>query len=246
MKAIKQAAWVIAVLLIFQALPTEISAGSTVPVRMNGIRITTGTVRSIHEVRQSKVVRQGWDSSCGAAALVTVLRYHYGADVDESTAVLSMLTNTEPAKVRARRGFSLLDLKRFAEALGYEAAGYSGLTLDDLAGFNIPVITPVRVLGYDHFVVFKGVAGGRVLIGDPASGNVTMTMERFREIWPSSIGFVVTARKDVTADAPATGVRSPMSPAEMDMAVPDLNYVTRVVNRLRPVPNTRRPRIILP
>lgn len=239
MKAAPRAAGALLILVSFCALPVDLFAGTSVSVRAGGVRIT-GSVKSFHEIRQSGVVRQGWDSSCGAAALVTVLRHHLGADVDEPTAVLSMLANTEPEKVRARGGFSLLDLKRFAEALGYEAAGYKGLGLDDLARFGSPVIIPVRVRGFDHFVVFRGEAGGRVLVADPASGNVTMTLDRFREVWPSGIGFVVT-----------DGEGSPerpnlMAPSEMDMMVPDLNYVSRVIKRVRPVPPTRRPGVVLP
>ena len=57
--------------------------------------------------------------------------------------------------VRARRGFSLLDLKRFAASRGFEAAGYGDLTLDELVAMA-PVVAPMRVFGFGHFVVVRG------------------------------------------------------------------------------------------
>src|SRR5690606_13959376 len=110
-------------------------------------------VRSFRELREANLVRQGWDISCGSAALSTILTYQYGESYSEATIAVSILENTDPALVRRRGGFSLLDLKRFAEAVGYRAAGYSDLTLTDLMDFGVPAILPVRIRDYDHFVV---------------------------------------------------------------------------------------------
>jgi predicted double-glycine peptidase len=40
-------------------------------------------VRSLLEMRQQNVVVQQWDTSCGAAALATLLRYQHGLDAAE-------------------------------------------------------------------------------------------------------------------------------------------------------------------
>ena len=88
----------------------------------------------------------------------------------------------EPLLVRARHGFSLLDLKRYAENRGYQGIGYGQLTLDDLLA-RAPMIVPVRFHGYNHFVVVRGAAGNRVLLADPAFGNYTMLATKFERSW---------------------------------------------------------------
>lgn len=211
-----------------------------VPLARGEVQIETGSQRinanvtSFLEMRERNLVRQGWDISCGAAALSTVLTYHFDAPYSEATIAVSILANTDPELVRARGGFSLLDLKRFAEAVGFTATGYAEMTLPDLTATNTPVIIPVRIRDLDHFVVFRGRAAGKVLIGDPAFGNLILSEERFGEIWTSGIGFFVEA----TGEA-APG-RSSLSAEAMQLTVPDLNYVYRVVTRVGPVPATRR------
>ena len=149
-----------------------------------------GHVDSLLEIRNQGVVRQHWDLSCGAAALATLMTYQLGAPVTEREAALGMLQTTSPLLVRSRLGFSLLDLKRFAASRGFAAAGYAGLSVDELVAMA-PVIAPIRVNGFGHFVVVRGERDGWLLIADPAFGNRTMSREAFAGVWPGSVGFVV-------------------------------------------------------
>ena len=126
-----------------------VDAQMTLPIETGAQRISR-PVMSFLEMRERNLVRQGWDISCGAAALSTVLTYHFGAPYSEATIAVSILRNTDPARVRERGGFSLLDLKRFAEAVGYSADGYANLTLEDLNEANVPAILPVRIQNLDH------------------------------------------------------------------------------------------------
>src|SRR3569833_327091 len=68
------------------------------------------------------------DLTCGAAAIATLLNGQCGRQVTERQVTVAMLRKTNPVLVRARLGFSLLDLKRYAVAQGLEARGYSGLS----------------------------------------------------------------------------------------------------------------------
>jgi hypothetical protein len=147
-------------------------------------------VRTLLEIRDSQVVRQHWDLSCGAAAIATVLTYQLGRPVSEREAALGMLRQGDVQLIRARLGFSLLDLKRLALGYGLQAAGYGGLSLDDLVALA-PVIAPIRVFGFGHFVVVRGRIGDRLLVADPAFGNRTMTVQEFTRAWPSGVGFVI-------------------------------------------------------
>ena len=156
-------------------------------------------VRSLIELRQRNVVLQQWELSCAAAALATILRYQYGVPVTERSVALGLINREEylanPDLVRLRQGFSLLDLKRFVDSLGYEGIGLGQLALSDLLE-RAPIIVPVRIRGYPHFVVFRGATSDRVLLADPAFGNVTMSIPKFVDAWIEyrdigHVGFVV-------------------------------------------------------
>jgi hypothetical protein len=156
-------------------------------------------VRSLLEIRRTNVVVQEWDLSCGAAALTTILNYQHGDPVTEKEVARALVNRKEylerPELVRIREGFSLLDLKRFADHRGYRGIGYGKLTLENLVE-RAPILVPVNIIGYNHFVIFRGMAGNRVLLADPAWGNRTMTVERFERVWidygpVGKVGFVV-------------------------------------------------------
>lgn len=215
-------------------LPACGAHDNTVAVYPGNSRMST-PVRSLLDLRSASLVRQGWDISCGAAALSTILIYQFDADYTEATIVVSILKNSDPEIIRARGGFSLLDLKKFAEAVGYQARGYGDLTLDDLANFNAPAILPVRIRGYDHFLVYRGRVGNRVLVGDPAFGNLTIPVEDFLEMWPSRIGFLVLSKTGQTVLSKA------LAPGTLNLMVPDLNHVHRTLGAGSVLPATRRP-----
>ncbi len=157
-------------------------------------------VRSLVEQRHHNVVLQRFELSCAAAALATVLRYQHGVAVTERSVALGLINRDEyianPDLVRLRQGFSLLDLKRFVDMLGFEGVGLGKLEFRDLLE-RAPVIVPVSVRGYPHFVVFRGATADAVLLADPAFGNVTMSIDKFVEGWIDyreigRVGFVVT------------------------------------------------------
>ena len=143
------------------------------------------------DIRNEGVVRQKWDISCGAAALSTLLTYQFKDSTPETDIVVWMLHRTDPARVRERHGFSLLDMKHFAQARGYTAEGFSDMSMEELANQKSAVIVPIRLKGFDHFVVVKGIVDGRVFLADPGFGNVTMKVDRFQKLWKNGIVFIV-------------------------------------------------------
>lgn len=162
-------------------------------------------VRSLLEIRYQHVVPQKWDISCGAAALATVMNYQHGEKLTEREVAEAMLKRTDPTRVRARLGFSLLDMKGYADKRGYQSEGYSQLQLTDLTQMA-PVIVPIRVHDYNHFVIFRGTRDGKVLLADPAFGNRRMSTEAFKEAWLGNLGFVVK-RPDGTMPLGVLGIR---------------------------------------
>ncbi|MEZ5934149.1 MAG: C39 family peptidase [Alphaproteobacteria bacterium] len=160
-------------------------------------------MRSLLEMRQEKVIVQQWDLSCGAAALATLLKFQHGEELSERTVAKGLISRAEyiadPDLIRYRHGFSLLDLKRYVEQLGYQGVGMGKLDLAD-ALEQAPIMVPVSFDGYNHFVILRGVHGDRVLLADPAYGNRTMRAARFEQAWLDyhdlgHVGFVIR-RKD--------------------------------------------------
>ncbi len=137
---------------------------------------------------------QRWDTSCGAAALATVLTYRLADPTSEKAIAQAMLQRTDPLRVRVRGGFSLLDMKRYAESRGYAAEGFRQLSLEELSQMDAPIV-PIEEYGNPHFVVVRGTRNGEVDIADPAFGNRRMPVERFNRVWQGGIGFVVTRPK---------------------------------------------------
>jgi uncharacterized protein len=148
-------------------------------------------VRSLLEIREAGVVIQKWDLSCGAAALATILTYYFDDAVPERIIAEAMLARADPKRVQRAGGFSLLDLQEFAEARGYAADGYGEVTLQDLAAL-VPAIVPIKLNGYDHFVVVRAVNGAFVQIADPGFGNRNIKTTVFERSWIDNIAFVVT------------------------------------------------------
>lgn len=156
-------------------------------------------VTSFLELRHRNVVIQNWDLSCGAAALSTLLNYQHGIEVTEKEVATSMISRKEyienPDLLAYRQGFSLLDMKLHVEKLGLTGEGLGQLNFENLIQLA-PVIVPVNFEDYNHFVVFRGVSGNRVIMADPAWGNRTMSREKFENSWIDfdtlgKIGFVV-------------------------------------------------------
>lgn len=144
-------------------------------------------VRSLLEIRHEALIPQRWDNSCGAATLATVLRYYKGVSTNEEAVARGMLRQTDPLRVRVRGGFSLLDMQRYLTRLGFQGEGYMNMTLADLAE-RVPMIVPITMNGYAHFVVVRRVAATGINIGDPSFGNYEMAQSAFAEKW-RGVGF---------------------------------------------------------
>jgi uncharacterized protein len=185
----RPAAWVLAAALA----PCTAFAGSVdLPYQVGGAYAMR--VQSLKEAKFAATVRQQYDFSCGSAALATLLTHHYQFPISEDAVFDAMFAHGDQAKIRAE-GFSLLDMKRYLEANGFEADGYEE-PLSKLAEAGIPAIVLINESGYSHFVVVKGLRDGRVLIGDPAGGTRAMSLTAFQEIWTSRVLFVIGNRQD--------------------------------------------------
>ena len=136
------------------------------------------------------VTRQAYDYSCGSAALTTLLDYFLGRNLQERQVMDGLLRFGEAQKIVERRGFSLLDMKRFVSALGYKSGGFRA-SFSDLDALEHPAIVPIEYAGFKHFVVVRDVYNDHVFVADPALGNISFTRVRFEEIWDQNVLFVI-------------------------------------------------------
>lgn len=170
-----------------------------------GAPMMTRSVASWNERKFVNLVRQRTDFSCGAAALATIFNFAYGHQTTEQQVLLNMLKIADPDLVR-ERGFSLLDMKNYAEAVGMTAEGYQ-VEYDALFSLNVPAIALIDIKGYKHFVVVQKASDEFINLGDPALGNRIMSRKDFEAAW-NKVAFVVLGE----GYDPDTVLRNPPPP----------------------------------
>lgn len=180
--------------VLAMASPASLRAGTVLidngPQQSLVLHLTT-----LKEARFRNTIRQKYDFSCGSAAVATLLTYQYGYPVNEQVAFEQMYAHGNRAKIN-KEGFSLLDIKRFLQANGFQADGFHA-PLEKLQQEHLPAIVLIEEKGYHHFVVIKGLAYGRVLIGDPALGTRSIPRDRFDQLWKNKLLFVIYNRRDL-------------------------------------------------
>jgi predicted double-glycine peptidase len=177
------------------------AANLDVPSDGAGSRLTVSVKsmkQTLFEMRFRSTVPQQFDFSCGAAALATLLTFHYGQPMAEPAIISAMFGRGDQAKI-VKEGFSMLDMKLFLEGLGYEADGFEigPDQFDQLLGENVPFIALIKDGGYRHFVVVKGANGKAILLGDPAKGARIVPRPEFDKLWEERIAFVIHSHQDV-------------------------------------------------
>jgi predicted double-glycine peptidase len=176
----------------------------------SGIRIDR-PLRSMKDLRDSNVVKQRFDYSCGSAALATLLRYNFDDRLTERDVLVQLfsLLSADEKKVSIEKGFSLLDLQRVAHARGYMAEGFR-IEPKDLDKLDGPVIVYIEPHGYKHFAVLRGIRGDRVYLADPSRGNVRMPLYAFLSDWLQEGGTGI-----IFAVEPDTGLPKQQTPLSL-------------------------------
>lgn len=185
-----------------------------------GEQTLTKPIRSWQSLKFTNLVRQQADFSCGAAAAATIFNYAYGKNTTEQQVLVNMLKVADPDLVR-EKGFSLLDMKNYAAAIGMKGEGYS-VEYDALAELRVPAIVLLNIKGYKHFVVLRKAEGDYIHVGDPALGNRVMNRKAFTEAWNGVIFVFLGEGYD-----PDTVLRNPPPPLS----------ARRLFEERSPVPN---------
>jgi predicted double-glycine peptidase len=168
-------------------MPASLSVASRAPQAI--------AIEPFSELKYKNIVRQAYDYSCGSAALVTILNYHLGIKVGEQESMEGMMAFGEKDKIIERRGFSLLDMKRYLASIGVDSAGFKA-DIADLLTLDAPAIVPIDYAGFKHFVVLRGVRDGLVFLADPAMGNIIFPVSEFATLWDRNTLFVAYPPKN--------------------------------------------------
>jgi uncharacterized protein len=200
----------------------------------NELRLVAGTqaapvtlhpdLKSRAEFTDAHLVKQQFDYSCGSAALATLLNYYLGEKLTERQIIAGLVEYGDKKQIERLRAFSLLDMKRFVEKLGYKGTGYKA-EIADLKTLGKPCIVPVEIFGYQHFCVFRGIVQDHVFLADPYMGNISVPVEKFRQMWQRNVAFVVTDG-DI--------VHSALTLKEEDLRIIDLDATRRALDNFQP------------
>jgi len=199
---------VLAAFIIVFALLTTITPVSDVPetqvsvnqqLSRNMQQTLKFDVKPFTAFKDQNIIKQEFDYSCGSAALATLLNYYLGENLSEQQVIQGMMEYGDSRLIEERRAFSLLDMKQFVNVLGYQGAGYTA-ELEDLKALDKPCIVPIEFFGYKHFVVYRGIYADHIFFADPFMGNISFTVNEFKQMWHKNIVFIVSSSES-TLDA---------------------------------------------
>ena len=124
---------------------------------------------------EKSFVHQHDMTDCGAACLLSLIRYYGG---DSSILHLREISGT------SNTGTTLLGLYQAAGAMGFDAQGAEANGISDLIEHGKPCVLAVVIdKTLSHFVVCYGYENGHFIICDPGKGVIEMTESELEEIW---------------------------------------------------------------
>ena len=127
---------------------------------------------------KKNIVIQDGIKECGAACLLSIIKY-YGGNV--SIERLIELTKT------TKEGTNFYNLKVAAEEIGLTALGYKIEDFNTLQEIEKPFISQIVINNYNHFVVVYKIINGKITIMDPAKGMIKLSIDEFKKMWTSYI-----------------------------------------------------------
>lgn len=163
----------IILLLCWQSWDVHAAGILDTPTVLGPLPITSWKAR-----RDQAIVKQGFDYSCGAATLATILHL-YGNQATELQLLQAM--NIQDWMT------SFEEMAGVLPSLGFKAQGLA-VSFEQLAQLQVPVIAYLRLEGKTHFTILLGASEDFVWLGDPSWGNRLLSKPHFLKLWqtPSS------------------------------------------------------------
>ena len=123
-------------------------------------------------------VLQHSGSDCGAACLLSLLKYYGGDSTIDHVKKISGTTNT---------GTTLLGLCQASRELGFKAEGACADSITDLIEHGKPCILHIVIDNQlSHFIVCYGYERGKFIIGDPGKGVIELTADELKQKWTNN------------------------------------------------------------
>lgn len=126
---------------------------------------------------------------CGAASLAMLINSFDNCSFTVQEVDRGLWEHGDQDKVKERGSFSLLDMKKYLTAIGYESAGYKAW-IESLKELDRPAIVPIKYEGSKYSPILEGIDGDDVYLADPCLGYRRFSVSDFEEIW-SSVCFLI-------------------------------------------------------
>jgi ATP-binding cassette, subfamily C, bacteriocin exporter len=132
-------------------------------------------VININKIKENSVLQHD-SSDCGAACLVSVIRFYGGNSTIEKIRRLSGTTQS---------GTTMLGLYQAARQSGMDATGFEASIKDIIDYDNVLILHVTPEEGLTHYIICFGFKTGRFIIWDPARGLTIMSEDDLQKIWLS-------------------------------------------------------------
>ena len=127
------------------------------------------------KIKKSSVLQHD-SSDCGAACLVSVIKYYGGNSTIEKIRKLSGTT---------QNGSTMLGLYQAAAQSGMDATGYEA-SINDISDYkNVLILHVSPEKRFEHYIISFGYEDGKFIIWDPAKGLTYMSEGELGKIWLS-------------------------------------------------------------
>lgn len=127
---------------------------------------------------KKNIVIQDGIKECGAACLLSIIKY-YGGNI--SLERLLELTKT------TKEGTNFYNLKEAAIEIGLNGKGYKLDSIDKLSEIEKPFISQIVINNYHHFVVVYKIKNNKITVMDPAKGMQKIDLDVFNNMWTGHI-----------------------------------------------------------
>lgn len=131
-------------------------------------------IQSYKDKKDTGVVKQDLDYSCGASSLATIVTYFYQKPTSESQILDDMALSDVMA--------SFSDLATVSQKYGFVAKGIT-TNYDTLSKLKIPAIVYLNHKRSDHFSVVRAIDNDRVYLADSSWGNRVLSKKQFEQMW---------------------------------------------------------------
>ena len=129
-------------------------------------------------MKRNLIVKQNGFKECGAASLLSIIRY-YGGNI--SINKLVEMSHTD------KSGTNFYCLKETASQIGLDAVGYKVDNINNLLELKFPILCQLINNNYEHFVVIYSIKKNKVIMMDPAVGEKIITLEELNKMWTGYI-----------------------------------------------------------